>query len=91
MSLLALKKLNAFSVGHGWLFWNFKTELEPKWDYIRAVEAGWLPRDAQAASDDVRLACEVRAAAAVAVLRAPARVLAPCCCGARALAAACRS
>jgi glucan 1,3-beta-glucosidase len=44
-------------VGHGWFFWNFKTELEPKWDYIRSVEAGWLPRDAQASSREVALAC----------------------------------
>lgn len=57
-STLALKKLNAWSHGHGSFFWNFKTELEPKWDYIRAVDRGWLPRDAQADLADVASACE---------------------------------
>mmetsp|Transcript_9558 Transcript_9558/g.22973 ORF Transcript_9558/g.22973 Transcript_9558/m.22973 type:complete len:259 (+) Transcript_9558:55-831(+) len=57
MKALGHKKLNAFSTGHGWIYWNFKTELEPKWDYVRAVEAGWLPRDAQAKSVEVALAC----------------------------------
>ena len=29
--------------GHGQFFWNFRTELEEKWDYQRAVANGWLP------------------------------------------------
>lgn len=40
---LGAKKLNAFTVGHGFYFWNFKTELDSKWDFMRAVEKGWLP------------------------------------------------
>jgi hypothetical protein len=28
---------------HGWFFWNFRTELEDRWDYQRAVKNGWLP------------------------------------------------
>mmetsp|Transcript_28348 Transcript_28348/g.37078 ORF Transcript_28348/g.37078 Transcript_28348/m.37078 type:complete len:519 (+) Transcript_28348:49-1605(+) len=43
---LARAKLHAFDLGgHGWYFWNFKTDLEePRWDYSRAVERGWFPR-----------------------------------------------
>lgn len=39
---LAKKKLNAFTVGHGFYFWNFRTELDIKWDFMRLVENGWL-------------------------------------------------
>jgi hypothetical protein len=43
---------------HGsWFFWNFKTELEERWDYVRAVERGWLPADAQEISDELAHAC----------------------------------
>jgi len=43
---LALKKINAFSgVGHGFYFWNFRTELdEPDWSYMLALERGWIPK-----------------------------------------------
>jgi len=46
MSQLALKKINAFSgVGHGFYFWNFRTELdEPHWSYMQALERGWIPK-----------------------------------------------
>lgn len=41
---MAFSKLNRFDLhSHGQLFWNFRTELEDKWDYQRAVELGWLP------------------------------------------------
>lgn len=44
MPKLGLAKINAFDVDtHGFFFWNFRTELEPKWDYQQAVAAGWLP------------------------------------------------
>ena len=44
MKQLGLAKLNAFDVGtHGYFFWNFRTELESKWDYQKAITAGWLP------------------------------------------------
>jgi len=44
-SNLAKAKLYAFDFGgHGWFFWNFKTDLqEPRWDYSRAVSQGWIP------------------------------------------------
>lgn len=44
MRKLAYTKLNAFDYGtHGQFFWNFRTELEPRWDYQAAVAKGWLP------------------------------------------------
>lgn len=46
MTHLAAKKISAFSgIGHGFYFWNFRTELDsPQWDYMRALERGWIPR-----------------------------------------------
>jgi glucan 1,3-beta-glucosidase len=46
MTHLAYKKINAFSnVGHGFYFWNFRTDLdEPHWSYILALERGWIPK-----------------------------------------------
>jgi len=45
MKLLAYKKISAFSgVGHGFYFWNFRTDLdEPDWSYMLAVKRGWIP------------------------------------------------
>jgi hypothetical protein len=45
MTLLAYKKISAFSgVGHGFYFWNFRTDLdEPDWSYMLAVKRGWIP------------------------------------------------
>lgn len=44
MRKLAYIKLNAFDYGtHGQFFWNFRTELEPRWDYQAAVARGWIP------------------------------------------------
>jgi hypothetical protein len=45
MTHLANKKINAFSgVGHGFYFWNFRTDLdEPQWSYMLALERGWIP------------------------------------------------
>jgi hypothetical protein len=48
----------------GWFFWNFKTELEPKWSYLESVRRGWMPQDAQGAHQEVADACKVSAAAA---------------------------
>jgi len=28
---------------HGQFFWNFRNELEPRWNYIEAYDNGWLP------------------------------------------------
>ena len=55
---LARKKLNAFSIGHGWYFWNFKTELDSKWNFIQAVENGWIPRNVSFPGEEVEQACE---------------------------------
>lgn len=46
MTRLAYKKINAFSgIGHGFYFWNFRTELyEPGWSYMAALERGWIPK-----------------------------------------------
>ena len=46
MSLLALKKISAFSgIGHGFYFWNFRTDLyNPQWSYLLALERGWIPK-----------------------------------------------
>ena len=45
MTTLAHKTMNAFNKGHGWLFWNFRTELEPRWDFLKAWRLGWFPRN----------------------------------------------
>ena len=45
---------------HGNFFWNFRTELEPLWDYQAAVQRNWLPRDWDYDSADgkaVEVAC----------------------------------
>lgn len=46
ISHLANKKILAFSgAGHGFYFWNFRTDLyEPHWSYMEALERGWIPR-----------------------------------------------
>jgi glucan 1,3-beta-glucosidase len=46
MTHLAYKKINAFSgIGHGFYFWNFRTDLkEPRWSYMLALERGWIPK-----------------------------------------------
>ncbi len=45
MTNLALKKINSFSgYGHGFYFWNFRTDLEePHWSYMAALKRGWIP------------------------------------------------
>lgn len=45
MRNLAKKKIHAFSnIGHGFYFWNFRTELyEPQWSYMLALDRGWIP------------------------------------------------
>jgi len=46
MRNLALKKIDAFSgVGHGFFFWNFRTDLhQPQWSYLEALDRGWIPQ-----------------------------------------------
>ncbi|KAG7363490.1 cellulase glycosyl hydrolase family 5 protein [Nitzschia inconspicua] len=45
MKHLANKKISSFSlVGHGFFFWNFRTDLdEPAWSYLLALKRGWIP------------------------------------------------
>ena len=45
MTQLALKKINSFSgFGHGFYFWNFRTDIyEPTWSYMAALDRGWIP------------------------------------------------
>jgi hypothetical protein len=45
MTLLAYKKISAYSgIGHGFYFWNFRTDIdEPHWSYLLALERGWIP------------------------------------------------
>ena len=59
MANLALKKINAFSgIGHGFYFWNWKTDLdEPHWSYTAALERGWIP-SGNLNSDAVLSACD---------------------------------
>ena len=45
MTTLAHKQIAAFNEGHGWFFWNFRTEFEPHWDYLEAWRRGWFPRN----------------------------------------------
>ncbi|KAH7470921.1 hypothetical protein KRP22_003203 [Phytophthora ramorum] len=42
---LTLKKLNGFAVGHGWYFWNFKTEFATKWSFLDLVRLGAFPKN----------------------------------------------
>ena len=46
MMLLAYKKISTYSlVGHGFYFWNFRTDLdEPDWSYLLALDRGWIPQ-----------------------------------------------
>ncbi|RHY15813.1 hypothetical protein DYB36_007756 [Aphanomyces astaci] len=39
------KKLNGYQVGHGWYFWNFKTELDFTWDFLQLARAGVFPKN----------------------------------------------
>mmetsp|Transcript_28501 Transcript_28501/g.37280 ORF Transcript_28501/g.37280 Transcript_28501/m.37280 type:complete len:600 (+) Transcript_28501:77-1876(+) len=53
---LAHAKLYAFeNSGHGWFFWNFRTENEPTWSYWRAQMEGWIIPDARTIPEDPRV------------------------------------
>lgn len=58
MMQLARKKISAFAgVGHGYYFWNFRTDLpEPGWSYLLASERGWIPRGSFE-TEDIHNAC----------------------------------
>lgn len=55
---LASRFLNSFDRGHGWIFWNFKNELEPRWSYLEAARRGWFPPDVSVLPDEVLTACD---------------------------------
>ncbi|KAJ1994191.1 hypothetical protein H4R33_000359 [Dimargaris cristalligena] len=38
-------QMDAYEAGSGWIFWNFKAEQSPQWDYMLGVEQGWIPID----------------------------------------------
>ena len=41
---IAHKKLLAWSeASHGFYFWNFRTELAPRWDFLEGRRRGWFP------------------------------------------------
>lgn len=42
---LLRKRLNAWSEGHGWYFWNFKTELDYKWSFLDLYDRGFMPKN----------------------------------------------
>lgn len=44
---LAKNQLWAFEKAEGWMFWNFKSELEDDWSWFRMAELGWVPKDAR--------------------------------------------
>ena len=45
LHVLALSKLFAFDyANHGQFFWNFRTELEPRWSFLEATAKGWMPK-----------------------------------------------
>ena len=60
---LTIAKLYAFDLNnHGFFFWNFRTELEPRWDFSRAVAMGWIPpliRNDSTVDDQMKYVCEV--------------------------------
>lgn len=48
MGEFARAQMDAFEVGNGWFFWNFKTENNhaPAWDYLLGWREGWMPSNA---------------------------------------------
>ena len=44
---IAKNQLFSFERAEGWMFWNFKNELEDEWSWFRMVELGWVPRNAK--------------------------------------------
>ena len=45
ITTMAHKQIAAFNKGHGWFFWNFRTEFESHWDFLEAYSRGWFPRN----------------------------------------------
>jgi len=70
MTNLAHKQVHSFNEGHGWFFWNFRTEFEPHWDFLEAYRRGWFPKNVSdhKALKALDVCSEEDAAAAVASL-----------------------
>ncbi len=60
MRKLGHAKLYSMDVGHGFFFWNFKTELEDRWSYIGSVNKGYIPHDAETfdSNERIQTACD---------------------------------
>lgn len=43
IKLYADAQLQVFEKLHGQFFWNFRTELSPRWSFQESVKRGWLP------------------------------------------------
>ena len=76
MTTLTMKQIASFNAGHGWFFWNFRTEIEPRWSFNTAWYTGWFPRNISDFRDkDVMSACPEHpdsiAAGAAAVAASP--------------------
>ena len=55
---LAHKKIASFARStHGWYFWNFRTEISLRWDYIRATEQNWIPKDIKQLNPSLASSC----------------------------------
>ncbi|CAG8635420.1 46468_t:CDS:2 [Gigaspora margarita] len=40
----ASAQMDAYEAGIGWIFWNFKAENSPHWDFMLGISEGWIPR-----------------------------------------------
>ncbi|KAJ1894696.1 hypothetical protein LPJ81_005109, partial [Coemansia sp. IMI 209127] len=43
MRKFAMAQFQAYEMGSGWIFWNFKTESADAWNYMKLVDAGIIP------------------------------------------------
>jgi glucan 1,3-beta-glucosidase len=58
VTALAHKKLHAFATAsHGFYFWNFRAELAPRWNFLEAARAGWIPANLHDLDMTVESAC----------------------------------
>lgn len=58
MTMLADKLQASYTSGHGWFFWNFRTELEPRWSFLEAYARGWFRKDVSAfGAEQAKTAC----------------------------------
>jgi len=58
MTTLADKLQASYTSGHGWFFWNFRTEIEPRWSFLEAYARGWFRQDVSAfGTEQAKTAC----------------------------------